>query len=159
VFTPSRAQVQPDSAAVLTSAGEELKPAPGLPAEAVSLAPHEKIMQESTVALTNTSPLDLIEGTLQARERGDKPWLARTLASNSGKPVISEVDLHAANRQFLTVSIEGMWTAVEAAWKAHEYRVNELGETAEVMFQAGSSLGELTIVLVRIGDGWFYAGT
>lgn len=121
--------------------------------------PEEIGVEESPIALTNAAPADLIEGILQARERADKAWLARTLASTAGKALITDVDLHAANRQYLTSSSKWIWTAVQTAWQAHDYTVIEKGETAEVRFKAGSSLGELTIVLVRIGECWFCAGT
>jgi hypothetical protein len=156
VFLPARAE---EPAPISEHHGLELRlPAQQSPNQAAP-TPEEIGVEESAVLITNTAPADLIEGILQARDRSDRAWLARTLASTAGKALITEVDLHAANRQYLTSSSKWIWTAVEAAWQAHDYTVIEKGETAEVNFKAGSSLGELTIVLVRFGECWFYAGT
>lgn len=154
VLSPAKAE-EPGRETAQVVAVSDSQPEP----VAERLLPHEKGVAESAQPFANSTPQQLIEGTLAAWDREDAAWLARTLASTAGKAMITEVDLHAANRQFLTRSIQPMWQAINTAWQGHEYRVTEQGETAEVVFRTGSSLGELTIVLVRINECWFYAGT
>ena len=121
--------------------------------------PDRRGVEESATPLTNATPLELMGGTLEARARGDRAWLARTLASLAGKAVITEVDLHSANRQFLGRSIQGMWRAVEAAWQSRDYSLGQGDETVELRFRTGGNLQEFTIKMVRIGDAWYFAGT
>lgn len=121
--------------------------------------PDQRGVPESGQKITNATPEALISGTLDAIERDDKAWLSRTLASLAGHDLLTEVDLHSANRQFLTRSASPIWQAIEMAWRARRYTVSEKADAAELVFEVGGSLGELRLVLVRVAGAWFYAGT
>lgn len=121
--------------------------------------PEQRGIAESVLGISNGSPEDLLAGTLQARARRDAAWLARTLASTAGKSMLTELDAHAANRQFLTRNTIPMWQLVDAAWQAQNYRIDQDGQDAVIVLQSGGNLGEIKLVLVRIGEVWFYAGT
>jgi hypothetical protein len=113
---------------------------------------------ESPWGITNATVIDLVTGTLLAREREDRAWLARTMASLAGKSQLVEDDLHAAHRQFLWRSIEPMWQRIEQVWQDRSYELVEDGDSAELVMQVGGALGEARLKFVRIDGAWYFAG-
>lgn len=139
--------------APVETATEAPKPVP-LPPQ----TPEERGMEESAKPITNQSPVDLINGTLAAIERQDSAWLARTMQSRAGKPMLNEVDTLDAHRNFLWRSIATHWGKVAEAWKSRSYEIVEDGDNAEVRLQVGGDLGVLSLPLVRVGNAWYFAG-
>jgi len=114
--------------------------------------------EESAWPVTNGTVIDLLSGALLAREREDRAWLARTMASLAGKTVLVEDDLHAAHRQFLWRSIAPMWAHNAQAWNERNYELLEDGDSAELVMQVGGALGEARLKFVRIDSAWYFAG-
>lgn len=139
-----------------------IAPQPVTPLQADEAQPENQNVSppadESPWAVTNDNLIDLISGTLLARERDDRAWLARTLESTAGRPGLVEDDLHAAHRQFLWRSAAPMWLRISQAWQERSYEIIEDGDNAELVMQVGGALGELRIKFVRIADAWYFAG-
>ncbi len=108
--------------------------------------------------MENATVIDLMSGILQARDRADRAWLARTMESTSAKESLVEDDLLAAYRQYLWKSTDGLWGKVSQAWQARTYEVDEDGDKAELVLQVEGSLGEIRLPFVRIDGAWYFAG-
>ena len=113
---------------------------------------------ESEWPMENATVIDLMSGILQARDRADRAWLARTMESTSAKESLVEDDLLAAYRQYLWKSTDGLWGKVSQAWQARTYEVDEDGDKAELVLQVEGSLGEVRLPFVRIDGAWYFAG-
>lgn len=112
---------------------------------------------ESPDRFSNNSVEDLLAGVFPAIERGDRNWLARTLASTHGR-TLTEDDLHAAYRNFLWRSATPLWNKLRAAWDERAYDVSYDGEFATVAFHVGGAAGTISYNFCRVGDGWHFAG-
>jgi hypothetical protein len=113
---------------------------------------------EPETPLTNSSIEDLVGGTLDAIQREDRAWLARTMESTSNRD-LTEDDLLAAYRQFLWRSAQPMWARVRAAWQAGAWRVEQDADAGRIFLDVGGALGEMRLELVKINNGWHYADT
>lgn len=112
---------------------------------------------ESPWGITNATVIELVTGTLLAREREDKAWLARTMASRAGKQSLDEDDLHAAHRQFLWRSITPLWANITRVWNERSYELLEDGDNAELVMQVGGAVGVARLKFVRIDGAWYFA--
>ena len=112
---------------------------------------------EPELPVASSSVEELIQGTLDAIERDDRAWLARTMESTSGRE-LTEDDLHAAYRQFLWRSAAPMWDNIRHAWESSDFEVAEQDQTAELVLRMGGALGEMRLKLVRLDGAWCYAG-
>ncbi|MCB9933890.1 MAG: hypothetical protein H6841_10765 [Planctomycetes bacterium] len=113
--------------------------------------------EDSAWPVTNGTVIDLLSGALLAREREDRAWLARTMASMAGKQQLAEDDLHAAHRQFLWRSIAPMWAHIAQAWQERSYKLLEDGDNAELVMQVGGAVGVARLKFVRIDGAWYFA--
>ncbi|MCC6465048.1 MAG: hypothetical protein IT463_06880 [Planctomycetes bacterium] len=113
---------------------------------------------DSEVRMTNLNPIDLMSGTLEARQRGDQAWLARAMASTAGKTQLVQDDLLTAYRQFLWRSASGLWSKIEGAWAQRAYQLEEEGDAATLVFEVGGAMGQLRVSFVKIGEAWYFAG-
>lgn len=111
---------------------------------------------ESTHVLTQQTPLALIEGIFDARKRGDRAWLARTLESTAGKAALTEDDCHAAWRNYLWHP--ELWDKLEAAHRELPAVIVEEGDTAKVNFEVGGAAGTMFVLLKRINGAWYLVG-
>jgi len=152
-LAPAHEKAAPALTAPAETAAEAPKPVPLKPQ-----TPEERGMEESATPITNQSPADLVAGTLAAIERQDSAWLARTMQSRAGKPMLNEVDTLDAHRNFLWRSIATHWRKVAEAWKTQSYQLAQDGDTAELRLEVGGDLGVLNLPLVRIGNAWYFAG-
>jgi hypothetical protein len=112
--------------------------------------------EESTHALTNQSPLALLEGIFDARKRGDRAWLARTLESTAGKAALTEDDCHAAWRNYLWHP--ELWDKLEAAHRELPAVIVEEGDQAKVNFEVGGAAGTMFVLFKRINGAWYLVG-
>lgn len=150
---PARGEARPQPSPCAAQASPAEAPVPEAPVPD-GLLP----VPDSEVRLTNLNPIDLMSGTLEARQRGDQAWLARAMASTAGKEQLVQDDLLTAWRQFLWRSASGIWSKIEGAWAQRTYRLEEEGDTATLICEVGGSLGEMRVSFVKIGDAWFFAG-
>lgn len=119
--------------------------------------PDQRGIEESAVPVDNLNAIDLVSNTLLAIEREDTAWLARTLESLAGKPMLSEVDALTAHRQFTWRSIAPRWNKIRQAWRDRSYDVIDNGDTAEIHVHVGGNLGTDVLKLVRINGNWYFA--
>ena len=115
-------------------------------------------VNESPATMTNATVEDLLQGVIDARQREDRAWLARTLESTAGKIELSDEDWHTAHRQFLWSSVSRLWSRVTEAWNARGYTVSYDGNSARANFDVGGALGEVWFDFIRIGDAWYFQG-
>lgn len=138
-----------------------IAPQPVTPLQADEAQPENQNVSppadESPWAVTNGNLIDLISGTLLARERDDRAWLARTLESTAGRPGLVEDDLHAAHRQFLWRSITPLWANITRVWNERSYELLEDGDNAELVMQVGGAVGVARLKFVRIDGAWYFA--
>jgi hypothetical protein len=148
----------PGGSGAQRAAPEETLPAPQAELAQALGTSSPKSVSESPYAITNATVEDLLAGVIDARQRQDRAWLARTLESTSGKAELSEEDWHTAHRQFVWGSVSRLWTRVSEAWNAREYTVSYEGNSARASFHVGGALGDLWFDFVRIGDAWYFRG-
>jgi hypothetical protein len=143
LLAPGRADLP--SSPHAASEAPEVQPAPAepMPAEAPPMQGNESIEQ-------------LIAGVINARQRDDRVWLARTLYSVPMGAEPEDVHLLRAYRYFLSGSAGPLWQRVEDAWLRQAYSIQHEGEIASVEFETGGSLGSLTLRFIQAGQGWYF---
>lgn len=111
-------------------------------------------LPESSRRIDRTSPERLLDGALAALAARDVAALARLSVDRAR---LTEDDAAAAQRRFLSSSVQPYWKRVRQAIAAGDMTVTADGDRAYVDLEVGGAVGRYRIKLQRRSGGWYLA--